>query len=241
MAFSFLKSVTPFFMDNIGYRFGFYTDKNQILDPITTAIRISLLAYKPLYTKINISDNRIYFQEPMVLIQGIRRNFNGDTGTDIHIMINSIKNLLLWYKRSDKRIRYIFDGVISGLEKLSQGYRNIDKKYVSETIDLFIDKIKSELGDLHDSIDDNTDTESIHSNTDVESLLSDKLIENDIYYDYFKKHWNVREIMIIYNQLKELEIDENQKKRESIIQSIDNLLTYKDEETNKYITSLTKY
>jgi hypothetical protein len=237
MALTFFKSSIPYFMENLASSLGYSNDKNQILDPITTSVRLSLLIYKPMYTKIGINRNRVNFQEPNIF-QGIMRKASGDQRTDIHILISSIKNLINWYNISDKRIRYICNKVIAGLDKLSKCYKeDEDTNLVSQTINFFIDEIKRELGELYIPNDD----DSNKSDIDTDSIMSDRLIENNIYYEYFKKHWNEREIMIVYNQLKELEIDEKKEKRESIIESIENLLKYKDRETYKYMTSLTKY
>jgi hypothetical protein len=242
MDLTFLKNVSPFFVDTVASTLGLYTnDKNQILDPITTSVRLTLLMYKPLYTKLSIGKNRISFQEPTLipLIQGFLRRAKGDQRSDIHIIILSIENLLHWYKITDKKIRYICDGVINGLEKLSKCYsQEKNTNIVSQAIDFFIEKIKRELGEIVDTSEDN---DSNKSDFGLDSILSDKFVENNINYDYFKSHWNGREIRIIYDQLKELEIDKNEGKRASIIQSIENFLTYKDENTYKYMTNLTKY
>jgi len=248
MAFNILKNIAPFFIDNVVTSLGFHKNtKNQILDPITTSVKISLLLYKPLYTKLSINNNRVNFQEPTYILQGLTRRFNGDQRSDINILIQSIKNLLNWYNISDKKVRYICNGVINGLGKLSKCYGEEDENtnLVSQTIGFFIDKIRKDLGELYVP-DTNTETydstkEDKDSDDDNHSILSDKFMENNIYFEFFKNHWNEREISIIYSQLKELEIDDNDTKRQSIIESIEKFLSYKDDETYKYMISLTKY
>lgn len=246
MSLTFLKSITPFFLDDIASSLGIYTNnKNQILDPITTSVRLTLLLYKPLYTKISINNNRINFQEPtflrmttgMDLAQGFLRGIKGDQRSDINVIIHSVENFLSWYNMTDKRVRYVCDGVVNGLDKLAQCYSGQEyTDLISQHINFFIDKIKNQVGELYNSDNGNEDKGSMTNN-----LLSDKVIENNIYYEYFKKHWNDSEVTIIYNQLKELEKDENPEKRIAIIKSIEDFLSYKDENTYKYIIGLTKY
>lgn len=221
--FNLIKNITPYlnFISSLGFN---SNNKNQIIDPFSTAIKICLLIYKPLYTKLSISENRIYFQEPN-LYQGTRRTLNGDQGSDIYIIINSIENLLLWYKISDKNIRYICIEMIKGLEKISKCYHEEDdKKIISQTINFFIEKIQRKL-------ENNEEEEEIQTHTS----------DHNIYYDFFKKQWNEREIIIIFNQLQELDLDQNKDKQISLIKSIEEFLNYKDNETYKYINNLTKY
>lgn len=241
MALDFFTNFTPYLLNNISNSFGYFRDKNQILDPITTSVRLSLLQYKQNYTKLGIDKNRIFFQEPKMFgYQGIMRTFNGDQKSDIHIIILSIENLLHWYKISDKKIRYLCEGVVNGLEKLSQCYsQEKSKNLVSQTIDFFTEKIRRELGEIIESKNDDIDCN--FSDSGYETILSDRLIENDVKYDFFKSHWNDREIRIIYDQMKELEIDDNIDKRNSIIKSIENFLTFKDDKAHKHISNLTKY
>ena len=242
MAFTFIKNIAPFFVDNMASTLGIYTnDKNQILDPITTSVRLSLLLYKPLYTKLSIDNNRIYFHEPWLIpiIQSVQRKITRDQRSDLHIIFLSIENLLHWYKISDKKIRFICDGVINGLEKLSKCYsQEKNTNFTSKAIDNEIDKLKRMLGEIRETSED---IESNNSECGTESILSDHLIEDNINYEYFKSHWSEREISIIYNQLKELEYDDNKSKRESLIESIEHFLTHKDDNTHKYMINLTKY
>lgn len=238
MAMNFIGGLTPFVIDKITTAIGWNNnDKNQILDPITTSVRICLLVYKPLYTKIGIDENRIWFHEPSIipLYQGVVRTYTKDQKSDINIIMTSIEKLLIWYKISDKKIRYLCDGLINGFEKLGKCYSKGDSgNMIIKHIDYFIEKTKRELGEIHETSEDS-------NISDTDSILSDRLVENDVNYEFFKSHWNDRELTIIYNQLKELELDEDPEKRSSIINSIENFLSHKDKQTHKHIDSLTKY
>jgi hypothetical protein len=238
MAFKLLPSMTPYFLDKYAQE---GNNKNQILDPISTSIKMALYYYKPLYTKLRITNNRIEFQEPS-FYQWFIRTMNHDEGSDIHIAICSIENMLAWYPIADPRIRYICKRVICGFEKMIECYGPDDKK-VSKILTFFIDKIKREVGEMYTSQDDENDTDSIAS------YESDKMIEvkispddpKNVYVDYFQKHWNDREIMIIYTILRELEMDENAEKQKAMIKSVEDILKHKDSETYTFIKKLIKY
>jgi hypothetical protein len=57
--------------------------KSKIIDPFSTIIRLSLISFKPVGTKLCIDHNRIYLQEPNVL-QGTVRTIHGDQKDDLH-------------------------------------------------------------------------------------------------------------------------------------------------------------
>ena len=99
------------------------------------------------------------------------------------------------------------------------------------------------MGELYTTKEIDEETLDKSSSTSLLSTVSffSKEEKQDIYSSYFQSHWNKREIKIIYNMLKELETDSNEKKQKSIIMSIEELLSYKDDETHKYITKLIQY
>lgn len=237
MAFQLFQSITPYFFGKYSSTF---TNKNQILDPVTTSIKLALLYYKPLYTKVSIDKNRVYLQEPKVY-QGFVRWAYSDEAKDIHVLMSAIDNFLNWYNISDKRVRYICHRVICGLEKIMKCYEeNEDKIVVIKNIQFNIDKIKRTTGELYE-LDEKDDDDSVTSSDSVLSTISLDDGKDTIYYDFFKNHWNDRELMIVYNMLKELETDCNEKKQSSIIRSIENMLRYKDSETHKFVNKLVKY
>lgn len=98
-----------------------------LLDPINTAICISLLNFYPSGTKISIQNNEISFQEPGT-IQSISRWKNGDKYDDLANLINPIKKLIenksedvLWGE-DRHNFMYLCKMMQSGLEKLAETY-----------------------------------------------------------------------------------------------------------------------
>lgn len=73
----------------LGWLFG-KQNKSQILDPYSTIIRLAINTYKPIGTKIDISNNKLYLQNPSAF-QGGLRFLNGSHKNDIQYLIEPIK------------------------------------------------------------------------------------------------------------------------------------------------------
>ena len=140
---SFITSISPYVVESYA-KLPHNNGKNQILDPISTAIRLGLLCFKPQYTKLNISHNRIYFQEPSIF-QGIIRRVCGDNRSNINIVIECIQRFTQWYNMKHYQIRYICERMLDGLLTLKTCYDNTSDKLVSQTIVFFVDTIRREL------------------------------------------------------------------------------------------------
>ena len=78
-------------------------------------VRLSILDFKPLGTKISLNNNRIKYNEPNVL-QGAMRWTNGDTREDLHNLFNPLKKAVLWYDTKNQEIKNIFNYAIKGLK-----------------------------------------------------------------------------------------------------------------------------
>ena len=76
-------------------------NRNLILEPFCCILRIILLNYKPIGTKISIQNNSIQYYDPSIY-QGILRSIYGDNREDIHNLYSpiffkqSIKPILSW-------------------------------------------------------------------------------------------------------------------------------------------------
>ena len=114
---SVIKAISD--ISNIQYLLHYSHSKknNQVLDPLTCMIKLALLNYKPFGTKISISNNRIFFQEPTVF-QGSLRWKNGDTRLDIHNLLTVIQKATKWYDLRNEKIKYMSQHSKDGLLKL---------------------------------------------------------------------------------------------------------------------------
>ena len=72
------------------------TTKQLLLEPLSCVLKLSLLQYKPIGTKISVSNNSINFHEPS-FIQGITRSIGGDSRQDLHNICHPLMKCLEWY------------------------------------------------------------------------------------------------------------------------------------------------
>jgi hypothetical protein len=63
---------------------------NFVLDPLSTIVKLAILAHKPPHTKLCIYNNVLYFQEPGPF-QGVCRMFFNNQKTDLHYIYNPIQ------------------------------------------------------------------------------------------------------------------------------------------------------
>ena len=84
----------------------FNVNRNNLIDPLSAIIRIGMLSYKQIGTKISIQNNKIYLQNSTFL-QGTLRSFYGDKKTDINILYGPIISACINYLNTDKRNEYL--------------------------------------------------------------------------------------------------------------------------------------
>ena len=176
-------------------------DKNIIIDPMSCLIKLSILKFCPIGTKISIGDNMITILDPG-LLQGAVRFIKGDGREDLHNLYIPLIKSIEWYYKSkiDSEIKTLFDFSINGLEILKLSYPI--NSTICHTLDLYIH----------------------HLTTKQTITLYDKelkLEENNKIHDYLKQLWTQREIHIIIELLLEYEINvQNNKKETQLLQSI---------------------
>ena len=133
---------------------------DNILEPITTIIKLALLSFLPVGTKISIKNNNIYIQNPSYL-QGIFRWSNGDKFADLHNLVHPLKKFM-----EMKDTSHLFDNTklelftelgYLGLKKLGETYSN--NNITLQALELYQDiirgiksrRISSESDDCQDS------------------------------------------------------------------------------------------
>ena len=196
----------------------FENKKDSILDPLTCLVRLGVLEFKPIGTKISLNNNRIKYNEPNVL-QGAMRWTNGDTREDLHNLFNPLKKAVLWYDSKDEEIKNIFIYSIKGLEKLQSSYNN--NSVISHSIQLYIDYLRQNISNKNNKKDREI-TE------DEENTISKQL----------KELWNSREITILNNII--LELEDNRKRnlqniieeQEALIRTLETILMRKEEKVS---------
>jgi len=182
----------------------FYENNNHsIIDPLTCLIRLAMLNFKPINTKISIKNNRITYNDPNIL-QGALRWSNGDNRSDIHNIYNPIIKAIKWYEPENEDIKNIFKYAIKGLEKLKMSYE--ENSIISHSIEYYITFIKQNFKNKK-----NKETET-----------------NTIFLQ-FKDLWSDREINIINNMILELSEETEDTIESSLIDAVEIILNNKEE------------
>ena len=117
---------------------------SQVLDPFSCLIRLCLLNYKPLGTKLSFTNNKIVFQEPDFL-QPAKRWSSGDSRQHIHNLYNPIFKLNQWYNINTPQFIYLLNKSKYGLNQLLKCYNNNDSNIISHSINYYIETIDKTL------------------------------------------------------------------------------------------------
>ena len=199
-------------------------NKNSIIEPLICLVRLAILEFKPVGTKISIYNNKITYNEPNIL-QGAVRWSNGDARDDLHNIFLPITKASLWYDINQKDIQNIFKFSIRGLEKLKLSYSR--NSTINHSIQYYIDTLKASLNNQstrreevfernngngnggrssgrnrnrHNNVNSD-DTEP--ASTPVSNEITEE--EHNTIFNKLKGIWNEREISIINNLLIEME------------------------------------
>jgi len=208
-------------------------EDRQLLEPLTTMVKLAILAYKPTGTKIAISNNRIEFNDPTYL-QGVWRNLYGNKKNEVHHLLNPIIKAVKRYDISKPEIKNIFSLAVLGLVKLKATYNN-SSSVVCQSLDLHMSIINSALQkEKKQQINGNT---SNNNPTDIifNSVLEDEEVLKHL--SIFKNLWTDEEIKLVSNMLNQCKNDE--KSINSYIESINIILTMKDEKANELLLQIT--
>ena len=192
-------------------------DKNIIIDPLSCLIKLSILKFCPIGTKISIGDNMITILDPG-LLQGTYRFVKGDGREDLHNLYVPLIKSIEWYWNEDNNnnIKSLFDFAINGLEILRASYPH--NSTITHTLDLYIHHLTSKQ------------TKTLQ-NKDI------KINENsNEIHEYLKQLWNQREIHIIIELLLEYEKNiKNNKTEKYILETILNLTNAKEVKLREYL------
>ena len=198
----------------------------QILDPMTSLIKLAVLNFRKKGTKIGISNNKIQFQSPDVF-QGTIRWRNGDNRFDLHNLCNPIERSVEWYDcKNNPNIATIFTLAISGLKKFKESYKDI------ENTNLVCDAISHYISILENKLEKNIKPDKINLQTLNESNINKSL----------KNMWESDEIAIISSMLILAKKKKYQHDVSPTVRAIECLLECKDSTTHdiilKYTTTL---
>ena len=187
------------------------TNKNLILEPFCTLVKLILLSYKPNGTKISIYNNSIQFHEPSI-IQGFLRIWTGDCREDLHNLYNPIIKMLEYSDRSNPKHINLFKKCIDGLNIILKVYDS--NTIINHTLLHYINIIEK-------YVDINV----------LDNSLKDK---NSPLIEGLKIFWNEKEIDLIFNMLEHIN-DKNDEEKKIYLKNIEDIITFKEKEVSEYI------
>ena len=176
--------------------------------------------YKKNGTKIGIYSNRISVQEAS-FYQGVVRWTNGDERNDLHKLEIPIKKSLSWYiPKLDNNLKFIFELATKGMEKLQNSY---EAGTARVSLEHYVSLINTCLiqGKLTSNIDEETNE------------------EDNIMYIKLKDLWSERQIIILYDLLKQIDDEKSRKQRNCYINAAEKILDGKDYLVSELIKKIT--
>lgn len=186
-------------------------NKNLILEPFCTIIKLVLLSYKSEGTKISIYNNSIQFHEPS-FIQGLFRIWSGDCREDLHNLYNPIIKALEYCEKDNPKHIFILNKCIEGINTLVNVYDS--NTIINHTLKHYINIIEKYI-----------DT----------NVLDDALVKSSPLVDGLKIFWNEKELELIYNML--VHIDEKKNNEKNVyLKNIEDIITFKEKEVFDYIS-----
>lgn len=191
-----------------------HKNMGTLLDPINTAVCLSLLNYYPEGTKISIQNNEITFQEPGST-QGIYRWSQGDKFDHLHNLINPIKKMLekksipdLW-GNDNKNFIFLCQNMQNGLSRLAETYNeNQIAKHTLEFYKSLISDCLQNKSNFLEKID--TDTEEMKGNYDI--------------YQEFFEDWNKDHINVLVMLLENIGIENKKEIKDAYKKSIHTII-----------------
>lgn len=170
-------------------------NKNDILDPLSIIIKLFIYNYKPIGTKISISNNKLLIQE-YGIFQSTVRKFNGDSKNDINIIYFPIIYACKYYLSNEYKNRFekIFNKLLNTFDKLKETYQGNEIVYN-------IDQLKNIIISFLENND--FDPNIILNNYDSPSGK----IKQDIY-RHINTIWTEKRLNVIFGYIDEI-LDSN--------------------------------
>jgi hypothetical protein len=198
----------------------------QLLEPLTCIIRLAMLNFQEIGTKIAIYNNRISSQHPNIM-QGAKRWVYGNKRNELHHLYKPILISLKYYDRSNQSdISTIFDYAVGGLENLTQTYSEHENDIVCHSIKLYREILSATK-------------KNKQARVDVETQLREDDITLPLY-EQFNQLWNERLISIIAALLQEAEDAKDTGEEDglnALLNAIDQLLQTKENSSVKLINT----
>ena len=200
-------------------------NKNDTLDSLSVIIKLFIYAYKPIGTKISISNNKIIIQENGIF-QSTVRSFYGDSKNDINIIFFPIIFACKIYLNDDNKKKYLslFNKLLDSFDKMKETYQGSEIIYN-------IDQLKNIIVSFIEKPD--FDPNTILTNYDSKG---GKIKQN--LYEHLNSIWTPKRINIIFGYIDEILESSSEDLINNLINSLNNYMNCIDMITYNLITNL---
>ena len=194
--------------------------KTFVLDPLSVIIKLAVIGNKPVGTKILISNNVIYLQEPGPF-QALCRVFFKTNKTDLQYMYNPIELackqfLSKEFVKTTPRIKNLFLCAQNGIKRLIETYKI--NSIICLTLNYFNVIITNHV--------EQTYNETIFNKDGMSSLYTKELLEQVFTY------WTQEKIKVVLDLISFLT---NDKSASSNVKSLENIMETNDIELFKIL------
>ena len=191
-----------------------------LLDPLSVIIKLAIIGNKPVGTKILISKNIIYFQEPGPF-QALCRMFFKTNKTDLQYMYNPIEFackqfLSKEFVKTTPRIKNLFTCAQNGIKRLIETYKT--NSIICLTLNYFNVIITNHV--------EQTYNETIFNKDGMTSLYTKELLEQ------LNNYWSQEKIKVVLDLITFLT---NDKSASSNVKSLENIMETNDIELSKIL------
>jgi len=189
---------------------------DMILEPLQVLTQLAVLSYLPVGTKISISNNILYLQQP-TYFQGVMRWYQQDNKDDLYYLFHAIRRYYKWYKHKDDEVfTKILSLAIKGIEKLIETYNKIGITTITHTLNLYKNILEQNSDELFK--DEN------HNSISVDDVF--QTITN-IY--------NRKLLVILYSIFEIMEKEENEKNIQLYVEGLNKILEPTQNNIRKWI------
>lgn len=202
----------------------------QLLEPLSTIIRLCILHFDLEGTKIAIYNNRIFNQAPNFM-QGTVRWTYGNKRNELHYLYRPIIIATQKYNINNEDIKNIFKYAIKGLEKLKSTYKKNDGTIICHSIDLYKEAINKAI--LKEKI------KNIDKLEEMNNLIKCDEITTRLYEEFYQL-WDNDQIKIISELINKADKTDDYLDKLSFIKAIDSILKNKEKKSLMLIEKKTE-
>ena len=215
----------------------------QLLEPLSTIIRLAILYFDLQGTKIAIYNNRIFTQKPNFM-QGTIRWTYGNKRNELHYLYKPIVIAINQYDaKLNKNIKTIFEYAIKGLDKLRNTYKQKSGTIICHSIDLYKEAILKSIGDTKNTKNTKDISKFTSTSKNKKINLTDSIHYDDItskLYDDFNQLWDEEQITIIADLLNLANKQTELSTKTSFIEAIDAIIKNKEQKSLELINIATE-